>query len=193
MPSLCSTRWGEFGISTATVGLVITITQIGYGLGLLLLVPLGDLLNRRRLIVGQSLLSVFALLTVAAAPTGTILLAGMAAVGLLAVVTQVLVAYAAALAHSNERGGVVGTVTSGIIIGILLARTVSGTCLTCSAGDRSISRPPRQRSSSRPFWPKSCRDGKSRAHPSPMHGSSDRWSRCWSKSRCCAFAPFSRC
>ncbi|GGF14403.1 MFS transporter [Aliidongia dinghuensis] len=127
----------EFGISRATVGLVITVTQVGYGLGLLLLVPLGDLLNRRRLIVGLSLFSVLALLTVALAPTGTVLLAGMGAVGLLAVVTQILVAYAAALAHPCERGSVVGTVTSGIIIGILLARTISGT-LSDLFGWRSV-------------------------------------------------------
>ncbi|OKO89243.1 transporter [Bradyrhizobium sp. NAS80.1] len=134
---LLDTIADEFGISHATVGLVITITQIGYGLGLLLLVPLGDFLNRRGLIVGQSLLSVLALLSVALAPNGTILLASMGAVGLLAVVTQVLVAYAAALAHPCERGSVVGTVTSGIIIGILLARTISGT-LSDLFGWRSV-------------------------------------------------------
>jgi predicted MFS family arabinose efflux permease len=134
---LLDTMADEFGISHAAVGLVITITQIGYGFGLLLLVPLGDLLNRRRLIVVQSLLSVLALLTVAVAPNGTILLAGMGAVGLLAVVTQVLVAYAAALARPEERGSVIGTVTSGIIIGILLARTVSGT-LSDLFGWRSV-------------------------------------------------------
>jgi predicted MFS family arabinose efflux permease len=127
----------EFGISHATVGLVVTVTQIGYGLGLLLVAPLGDLLDRRRLIVGQSLLSAVALLIVALAPTGAILLAGMAAVGLLAVVTQVLVAYAATLADPSERGRVVGVVTSGIIIGILLARTVSGT-LSDIFGWRSV-------------------------------------------------------
>jgi predicted MFS family arabinose efflux permease len=134
---LLDTMAREFKISEATVGLVITATQIGYGLGLLLLVPLGDLLNRRRLILGQSLLSVLALLSVAAAPTGAALLGAMSAVGLLAVVTQILVAYAAALAHPSERGTVVGTVTSGIIIGILLARTVSG-ALSDLFGWRSV-------------------------------------------------------
>jgi len=134
---LLDTMADEFGIDPATVGLVVTVTQIGYGLGLLLLVPLGDLLNQRRLIVGLSLLSVLALLTVAVAPNGTILLAGMGAVGLLAVVTQVLVAYAAALAPAAERGRVVGAVTSGIIIGILLARTVSG-ALSDLFGWRSV-------------------------------------------------------
>ncbi|MCR6476979.1 MFS transporter [Variovorax sp. ZS18.2.2] len=126
-----------FGIRPATVGIVITITQVGYGLGLLLVVPLGDLIDRRRLIVGQSLLSVIALLCVALAPSAAILLPAMAAVGLLAVVTQVLVAYAAIMAPPGERGRVVGIVTSGIIVGILLARAVSGT-LSDLFGWRSV-------------------------------------------------------
>jgi predicted MFS family arabinose efflux permease len=134
---LLDTMADEFGIGHAAVGLIITITQIGYGFGLLLVVPLGDILNRRRLIIGQSLLSVLALLTVAAAPSYLVLFIGMTAVGLLAVVTQVLVAYAAALAAPDERGRVVGVVTSGIIIGILLARTISGT-LSDLFGWRSV-------------------------------------------------------
>jgi predicted MFS family arabinose efflux permease len=134
---LLDTLADEFGITHAAVGLVITVTQIGYGLGLLFVVPLGDLLDRRRLIVGQSLLSALALLVIAFAPTGAVLLAGMGAAGLLAVVTQVLVAYAAILAHPTERGRIVGVVTSGIIIGILLARTVSGT-LSDIFGWRSV-------------------------------------------------------
>ena len=127
----------EFGFSRAAIGLVITVTQIGYGLGLLFVVPLGDLCDRRQLIVGQSLLSALALLVIAFAPTGAVLLTGMAAAGLLAVVTQVLVAYAAILAGAAERGRIVGSVTSGIVIGILLARTVSGT-LSDILGWRSV-------------------------------------------------------
>ncbi|MGQ3478843.1 MFS transporter [Paenibacillus sp. TY11] len=127
----------EFGITHSSVGMVITVTQICYALGLLLLVPLGDLLNRRRLITGQMLLSVLALITVSFAPTRTILLMGMAMVGLLAVVTQTLVAFASTLANSAERGQVVGLVTSGVVIGILLARTVAGV-LTDLAGWRSV-------------------------------------------------------
>ncbi|WP_295977181.1 MFS transporter [uncultured Variovorax sp.] len=134
---LLDTLAHTFGIWPATVGAVITITQIGYGLGLLLVVPLGDFVDRRRLIVGQSLLSVAALLAVALAPSASVLLPAMAAVGLLAVVTQVLVAYAASMATPGERGRVVGTVTSGIIIGILLARAVSGT-LSDLFGWRSV-------------------------------------------------------
>ncbi|WP_426757710.1 MFS transporter, partial [Pseudomonas aeruginosa] len=113
----------EFAIDPGLVGLVVTLTQVGYGLGLLLLVPLGDRLNRRRLIVGQSLRSALALLLIAWAPSPPWLLLGMGLTGLLAVVTQVLVAYAATLSAASERGQVVGVITSGIVIGILLART----------------------------------------------------------------------
>lgn len=127
----------EFGISHAAAGSIITVTQIGYGLGLLLVAPLGDLLDRRQLIIGKSLLSVIALTAVALAPTGAILLAAIAAVGVLATVTQVLVAYAAILADPSERGRAVGTVTSGIVIGILVARTVAGT-LSDFFGWRSV-------------------------------------------------------
>jgi len=115
-----------FALPRATIGIVVMLTQVGYGIGLLALVPLGDLLDRRRLIIGQSLLSVAALAVVARAPNGVVFLAGMAAVGVLAVVTQMHVAHVSALAASTERGRVVGTVTSGIITGILLARAVSG-------------------------------------------------------------------
>src|SRR5882762_10676547 len=80
----------DFGLSRGTVGIISTITQVGYGAGLLLIVPLGDLVDRRRLIVAQMLLSVLALVAVALAPTGVALLAALAAVGALAVVTQVL-------------------------------------------------------------------------------------------------------
>nr|WP_232278894.1 MFS transporter [Paenibacillus sp. 481] len=127
----------EFGIDHAIIGILITITQIFYGLGLFLLVPLGDLLNQRRLIIGQMLLSMIALVIVGTASTSTILFAGMALVGLLAVVTQTLVAFAATMADPAERGRVVGVVTSGIVIGILLARTISGV-LTDLAGWRSV-------------------------------------------------------
>lgn len=134
---LLDTLAATFGIRPAAVGIVVTITQVGYGLGLLLVVPLGDRVDRRRLIVGQSLLSVAALLAVALAPRAAVLLAALAAVGVLAVVTQVLVAYAAAMAPAGERGRTVGIVTSGIIVGILLARAVSGT-LSDLFGWRSV-------------------------------------------------------
>lgn len=116
----------EFGISHAAAGTVTTVTQLGYGLGLILLVPLGDLVDRRRLIVTHTVLSAAALLAVAGARSAAILYAAFAAVGLLAVVTQILVAHAALLADPAKRGRVVGLVTSGVITGILLARAISG-------------------------------------------------------------------
>lgn len=127
----------ELGMSPAAAGLIVTLTQIGYGLGLLLIVPLGDLIDRRRLIAGQSILSALALLAVCFAPTSLALLVAMAAIGLFAVVTQALVAYAASLAKPHERGQVVGIVTSGIVIGILLARTIAGG-MADLAGWRSV-------------------------------------------------------
>ncbi|MCR8853728.1 MFS transporter [Lysinibacillus fusiformis] len=126
-----------FTIDPSIIGVVITITQIFYGLGLLLLVPLGDLLNQRRLIIGQMLLSTTALIIVGTASYSIVLFTGMALVGLLAVVTQTLVAFAVTIASPTERGRVVGIVTSGIVIGILLARTFAG-LLTDLAGWRTV-------------------------------------------------------
>lgn len=116
----------EFNMDYSIIGIVITVTQVFYALGLLLLVPLGDLLNQRRLIICQMTISAAALVIVGSASSGAMLFAGLALVGLLAVVTQTIVAFAATMAAPAERGRVVGMVTSGIVIGILLARTVSG-------------------------------------------------------------------
>ena len=116
----------EFRIDHASAGIIVTVAQVGYALGLIFIVPLGDRLNRRRLILGQSVLAALALLAVALAPSPTVLLAGMAGVGSLAVVIQVIVAYAAIRAAPAERGRVVGLVTSGVVGGILLARTGTG-------------------------------------------------------------------
>jgi predicted MFS family arabinose efflux permease len=134
---LLVTMGHDLAMSPGLVGSVITLTHVGYGLGLFFLVPLGDVADRRRLIVAQLLLLVVALAVVAAARTAAILLVGMAAMGLLAVVTQTLVAFAASLAPPAGRGRVVGLVTSGVVIGILLARTASG-LMADLAGWRSV-------------------------------------------------------
>jgi predicted MFS family arabinose efflux permease len=127
----------DFEISHGSVGIVVTAAQMGYALGLFLLVPLGDLVDRRRLIVGQLLTSTLALVAVAFAPNVGVLLASMATVGFLAVVVQTLVAFAATLAADAERGRAVGMVTSGVVIGILLARVVAG-LLVDLAGWRAV-------------------------------------------------------
>jgi predicted MFS family arabinose efflux permease len=116
----------SLGVASSMIGFVVTATQVGYALGLLFIVPLGDLLNRKGLILTQVLLSAIALAGVGAAQQWLTLLGAMIVVGLLAVMVQVLVAYAAVLATPSQRGQAVGTVTSGIVLGILLARFTSG-------------------------------------------------------------------
>ncbi|WP_134107517.1 MFS transporter [Kribbella pratensis] len=123
---LLVTIGADLEIAPGSVGLFVTVTQLGYAAGLFFLVPLGDLLDRRRLIRLQFLLLATALLLTGIAQNAAMLLAGLAAVGALAVVTQSLVAYGAALSAPADRGRTVGTITSGIVLGILLARTVSG-------------------------------------------------------------------
>lgn len=117
----------EFGISHAAVGGVVTATQVGCALALLLLVPLGDRLERRRLMLFQLLALVAALVGVATAPSAPALLTAMLAVGLLGTaMTQGLIAYAASAAAPHERGQVVGAAQGGVFIGLLLARVFSG-------------------------------------------------------------------
>ncbi|CAP40930.1 MFS transporter [Bordetella petrii] len=117
----------DFSISRAAVGSVITATQIGCAVALLLLVPLGDRVDRRRLMAAQLLALVAALATVGAARSAPVLLAGMTAVGMLGTaMTQGLIAYAASAAAPHEQGRVVGTAQSGVFIGLLLARAFAG-------------------------------------------------------------------
>jgi predicted MFS family arabinose efflux permease len=107
-------------------GFIVTAGQVGYATGLLLLLPLGDLLERRRLVTMLSVGTAVALLWFGASPSIGYLLPAAVAVGLMAVLAQVLVPFAASLASEEERGRVVGMVMSGLLIGILVARTVSG-------------------------------------------------------------------
>ncbi|MEK6424879.1 MAG: MFS transporter [Burkholderia gladioli] len=128
----------DFGISHAEVGGVITATQLGCALALLFVVPLGDLLNRRRLIAVQLALLVAACAGVAAAASPLALLAGMVGVGLLGTaMTQGLIAYAATLAGDGERGRVVGAAQGGVVIGLLMARSLAG-LVTDLAGWRAV-------------------------------------------------------
>ncbi|MBZ7672975.1 MFS transporter [Klebsiella grimontii] len=117
----------DFAISDAAIGGVIAATQIGCAMALLLLVPLGDRVNRRRLMAMQVFLLIAALTAVSLASTTVMLLGGMLAVGLLGTaMTQGLIAYAASAASPHEQGRVVGAAQSGVFIGLLLARVFSG-------------------------------------------------------------------
>ena len=119
------------------IGSVITATQAGYAIGLLFLVPLGDWLNRKYVVMSQLLLSVAALVAAGLSPNIATLLGAMLIVGLMAVVVQVLVAWVAVLATPQKRGQAVGTLTSGIVSGILLSRFISG-AIADIAGWRAV-------------------------------------------------------
>lgn len=116
----------QFGVSEAVAGLLITVVQVGYVFGLAFVVPLGDLLERRRLITGVLCGTAVAAGLCAAAPTIGVLFAALTVLGVSTCVAQLLVPLASTLAGPQERGHVVGTVMSGLLIGILLARTFSG-------------------------------------------------------------------
>ena len=115
-----------FGVSDGMAGLLVTCTQIGYVASLVLLVPLGDLAERRGLITTLLLGTAAAAAICAAAPGFGVLAAALVAIGVLSAVAQIVVPLSATLAAPGERGQVVGTVMSGLLIGILLARTLSG-------------------------------------------------------------------
>jgi predicted MFS family arabinose efflux permease len=116
----------SFGIGSGTAGLVVTLGQVGYAVGLALLVPVGDLVQPRRLVPAVLALTAVALAASALAPNIGVLIGLALLVGLGTVAAQILVPLAATLASEEKRGQVVGTVMSGLLLGILLARTVSG-------------------------------------------------------------------
>ncbi|PYD90243.1 MFS transporter [Pseudomonas syringae pv. pisi] len=113
------------GMPPGAAGLIVTLTQIGYCLGLLFIVPLGDLLENRRLIVSGLVATGAALALAANAGTAWQFLLAALAIGLGAVVAQVLVPFAAHLAPEATRGQTVGKVVSGLLLGIMVARPVA--------------------------------------------------------------------
>lgn len=125
------------GLSPETASLVVTLTQVGYGAGLVLLVPLGDLLENRRLVVATLCSTVAALLVAAVAPTASLFLAAAFLIGVTSVAVQMLVPLAAHMAPEASRGQVVGNVMSGLLLGILLARPVSS-LIADSLGWRAV-------------------------------------------------------
>jgi predicted MFS family arabinose efflux permease len=114
------------GVPSGQAGLVVTVSQAGYASGLVLLVPLGDLVERRRLAAALSGAVGLGLLALGASLDLAWLLGAAFAVGMASVLAQSMVAFAAALAPPTQRGRVVGTVMSGLLLGVLLARTLAG-------------------------------------------------------------------
>lgn len=113
------------GLSSAAAGLIVTLIQIGYGAGLLLIVPLADLVENRRLICSLLGASAIALGCAAVAASAPVFLLAAVCIGLASVAAQVVVPFAAHLAPEHARGRVVGNVMSGLLLGIMLARPVS--------------------------------------------------------------------
>jgi predicted MFS family arabinose efflux permease len=116
----------SLGVSSSSAAMLVTVTQFGYALGIFLLVPLGDVLNLRRLIPLILSLSAVMLIVSSLAPTFSVLLAALGGLGLTTVSAQLLTPLASELAEPEQRGRVVSTVASGALIGILLSRTISG-------------------------------------------------------------------
>jgi predicted MFS family arabinose efflux permease len=113
-------------VSQTSAALLVTVTQVGYAAGLLLLVPVGDIVRRRPLFTGLLAADTVALAASAAAPNLQLLGALAVIVGLTSVVVQMLVPFAATLAAEHERSQVIGTLLSGLLTGILLSRTFAG-------------------------------------------------------------------
>src|SRR5690625_1412574 len=134
---LVDTIAATFHASTTSVGLIVTASQVGYAIGLALLVPLGDLLERRRLLTAMLAGTCLCLLGMAFAPSWPVLAVAAVLVGLGSVVGQVLVPFAATLARDDERGQVIGSVMTGLLLGILLSRVVAG-LIAAVAGWRAV-------------------------------------------------------
>ncbi|WP_311214727.1 MULTISPECIES: MFS transporter [unclassified Arthrobacter] len=116
----------DMGVASSDAGLVITLTQIGYAVGVFLIVPLGDTMNRKRIVPLIMLGAGVALAAAAAAPGFTILLVAIALMGSLSITGQILTPLAGDLASDAQRGRVLGTVASGLMLGIILARGLGG-------------------------------------------------------------------
>jgi predicted MFS family arabinose efflux permease len=127
------------GLNTGTTqaGLLVTFGQLGYAVGLALLVPLGDRVDRRRLVTVVLSAAALALVVAAAAPSIAVLAVAIALVGVTSVIAQVLVPFAAALSTPEGRGRVIGTVMTGLMLGTLLSRTAAG-LVSEIAGWRSV-------------------------------------------------------
>ena len=115
----------DTNLPPASAGLIVTLTQVGYVVGLLFIVPLSDLIENRRLIVSTLVIVICALVAAPLARNALFFLVAAMFIGLGSVATQILVPYAAHLATEDRRGQVVGNVMSGLLLGIMLARPVA--------------------------------------------------------------------
>ncbi|KAA2256022.1 MFS transporter [Solihabitans fulvus] len=124
-PLLAALR-DTFHLGTDAVGGLVTTTQLGYAVGMLFLVPLGDRVENRRLVTVLLTVTTAALVVAGTAPTFPVLLVAALVSGATSVVAQILIPFAADLAQDATRGRVVGQVVSGLLAGVLLSRTLGG-------------------------------------------------------------------
>jgi predicted MFS family arabinose efflux permease len=125
------------GLAPAQTGLLVTMTQLGYGLGLLAFVPLGDLIDNRRLAVANLVIAAAALVGIACAPAAGVFLAATLVVGIACTTVQILLPFAAHFTTETDRGRVIGSLTSGLMLGIMLARPAAS-FVTYYAGWRAV-------------------------------------------------------
>jgi predicted MFS family arabinose efflux permease len=116
----------SLGLDVAIAGLVVTLTQIGYGVGVLFLVPLADLIENRRLILGLLVVAILALIAVASSTQIFAYFSAALFLGIGASAVQIIVPYAAHLSPEAKRGQVVGSLMSGLMLGIMLSRPIAG-------------------------------------------------------------------
>jgi predicted MFS family arabinose efflux permease len=116
----------DFHVSALAIGCVAVATQLGYASGLLLLVPLGDILDRKRLIVATTGATTVALIAVALSPGFFFALVASYGLGLICITPQLIIPYTAHLAEPNKRGRAVGLVMGGLLVGILISRSAAG-------------------------------------------------------------------
>jgi predicted MFS family arabinose efflux permease len=116
----------EWGLHESIAGRVTYLTQIGYALGLLLLVPLGDILERRKQILVSTGVTVLALLLAASASNFLILQVASVLIGVSSIVPQLILPLAASMTPGNKRGSTIGTIMAGLLVGILASRSLSG-------------------------------------------------------------------
>src|SRR5471032_1479547 len=135
---LTSMLAASFGVSVTHAGYLVTATQIGYVLGIVFLVPLSDVLNRRKLLTWMLLAKIAALLLAAASQNIYIFAIASVLMGITASALMVVTAMVASYAPDHSRGRMVGTVMTGLLLGILLARTVSGIVAHISGGWRTV-------------------------------------------------------
>lgn len=137
---LTSMLAASFGVSVPQAGYLVTATQIGYVLGIVFLVPLSDVLNRRQLLTWMLIAKIGALLLAATSQNIIVFAIAIASVlmGITSSALMVVTAMVASYAPDHSRGRMVGTVMTGLLLGILLARTVSGTVSQISGGWRSV-------------------------------------------------------